>query len=56
MCVKLSEQYKIERAEICNKLINILKLDDNLSFILCELDDDTAKQTSILNMKDEIQT
>ena len=56
MRVKLSEKYKIEREEICNKLINILKLDDNLSFILCELDEDTEKQTAILNMKDEIQT
>ena len=55
MRVKLSEKYKIEREEICNKLINILKLDDNLSFILCELDEDTEKQTAILNMKGEIK-
>ena len=34
MRVKLSEKYKIEREEICKKIIDILKLDDNQSFIL----------------------
>jgi len=55
MRIKLCDQYKTEREEICKKLIDILKLDANQSFILCELDDDTEKQTAILNMKDEIQ-
>jgi len=55
MRVKLSEKYKIEREEICKKLIDILKLDANHSFILCELDEDTEKQTAILNMKEDIQ-
>jgi hypothetical protein len=55
MRVKLSEKYKIEREEICKKIINILKLDDNQSFILCELEVDTEKQTAILNMKEDIQ-
>ena len=55
MRVKLCDKYKIEREEICKKLIEFLKLDDNQSFILCELDENTEKQTAILNMKDEIQ-
>jgi hypothetical protein len=55
MRIKLCEQYKTERENICKKLIDILKLDANQSFILCELDDDIEKQTAILNMKDEIQ-
>ena len=55
MRVKLSEKYKVEREEICKKLIDILKLDDKHSFILCELDEDIEKQTAILNMKEEIQ-
>jgi hypothetical protein len=53
--IKLSEQYHNEREEICKKLIDILKLDDNNSFLLCELDENIEKQTSILAMKDEIQ-
>ena len=52
---KLSEKYKVEREEICKKLIDILKLDANNSFVLCELDEDTEKQTAILGMKEEIQ-
>jgi len=55
MRVKLSEKYKIEREEICKKIIDILKLDANNSFLLYEIDEDTEKQTAILNMKEEIQ-
>ena len=55
MRAKLCDKYKNEREEICKKLIAILKLDDNNSFILCELDEDTEKQTAILTMKEEIQ-
>ena len=55
MRIKLCDKYKQEREEICKRLIDILKLDDNQSFILCELESDTEKQTEILNMKDEIQ-
>ena len=55
MRVKLCEKYQTEREEICKKLIDILKLDDNNSFLLCDLDVDIKKQTDILNMKDEIQ-
>ena len=55
MRIKLCEKYQIEREEICVKLINILQLDSDNSFILCKLDDDIEKQTKILNMKEEIQ-
>jgi len=52
---KLCDKYKIERENVCKKLIDILNLDDKQSFILYELDIDTEKQTNILNMKEEIQ-
>ena len=55
MRVKLCEKYKNEREEICKKLIDLLKLDANHSFLLSDLDADTEKQRAILNMKDEIQ-
>ena len=55
MRVKLCEKYKQEREEICKKLINILQLDSNNSFLLCDLDADLEKQTAIMNMKEEIQ-
>lgn len=54
MRIKLCEKYKTEREGICKKIIDILQLDANNSFILCELDANTEKQTAILNMKDEI--
>ena len=55
MRVKLCEKYKTEREDICKRLIDILKLDTNNSFLLYDLDADIEKQTEILNMKDEIQ-
>ena len=55
MRVKLSEKYKIEREEICTKLLNILNLGEDRSFLLCDLDGDVEKQTAILAMKEEIQ-
>ena len=55
MRVKLCDKYKNEREEICKKLIDILNLDINNSFLLADLDADTEKQTAILTMKEEIQ-
>ena len=55
MRVKLCNKYKIEREEICKKIMDILKLDANNSFLLLELDEDTEKQMTILNMKEKIQ-
>ena len=50
MRVKLCEKYKTEREEICKKLIEILELDTNNSFILCELDSNIEKQNKIMEM------
>ena len=55
MRVKLSQKYQIEREEICNKLIHILNLKEDHTFLLSELDSDEEKQIAILSMKDEIQ-
>ena len=55
MRVKLCDKYKIEREEICKRLIDILNLDANNSFLLCELDADLEKQEKIMAMKTEIQ-
>lgn len=55
MRVKLCDKYKNEREEICKKLIDILKLDTNNSFLLSDLDENVEMQKEILNMKDEIQ-
>ena len=55
MRVKLCDKYKIEREDICKRIIDILKLDANNSFLLCDLDANTEKQMAILNMKEEIR-
>ena len=55
MRIKLSEKFPIEREEICDKIISILDLDENKSFLLCELDNDIEKQNKILEMKEDIQ-
>jgi len=49
--VKLCEKYHNEREEMCKKLIEIV----GTEFYLSDLDEDTAKQVSILSLKDEIQ-
>ena len=55
MRIKLSEKYQTEREDICKRLISIIELDDNKSFLLCDLDNDTEKQNQITEMKEEIQ-
>lgn len=50
-----SELYKKEQEEICDKVINILKLDDNNSFILRNLDNDKSKQKELLDLIPEIR-
>jgi len=55
MRIKLSEKYKNERENICKRIIIILNLDENNSFLLCDLDEDTKKQNQITEMKEEIQ-
>ena len=55
MRIKLSEKYQNEREDICKRLISIIELDDNKSFLLCDLDNDSEKQNKIIEMKEEIQ-
>ena len=55
MRIKLSEKYNNEREEVCSKIINIVDLDENKSFLLCDLDNDIEKQQKILDLKEEIQ-
>ena len=54
MRVKLSEQYPKEREDICNRLLTILDLKEDNTFLLCDLDEDILKQEKILAMKEEI--
>ena len=55
MRIKLSEKYQNEREEICNKIITILELTEDNTFLLCELDEDIEKQNKLLELKEEIQ-
>ena len=55
MRIKLSEQYPKEREDICNRLLTILDLKEDNTFLLCDLDEDILKQEKILAMKEEIQ-
>ena len=55
MRIKLSEKYLTEREEICNKIITILDLKEDNTFLLCELDEDIEKQNKIMDLKEEIQ-
>jgi hypothetical protein len=55
MRIKLSEKYQTEREDVCNKLINILNLGEDKSFLLSDLDEDEEKQNQIIDMKEEIQ-
>ena len=55
MRIKLSDKYQNEREEICNKIITILDLKEDNTFLLCELDEDIEKQNKLLKLKEEIQ-
>jgi len=55
MRIKLSEKYKDERETICNKILEILDLDENNSILLFDLEKDITKQNLILDMKEEIR-
>ena len=52
---KLIIKYQTEREEICNKLITILNLNEEKTFLLNNLDNDIEKQNKILDMKDDIK-
>lgn len=49
--IKLSERYKKEREEICNKLIELV----GTEFILSELDNNPELQQKIRDLKDDIK-
>jgi hypothetical protein len=55
MRIKLSEKFQNEREDICNKIITILKLKEDNTFLLCDLDTDIEKQNKILELKEDIQ-
>jgi len=55
MRIKLSEKYQKEREDICDKIITILDLKEDHTFLLCQLDEDIEKQNKILELKEEIQ-
>ena len=55
MRIKLSEKFQNEREDICNKIITILELTEDNTFLLCELDEDIEKQNKLLELKEEIQ-
>lgn len=55
MRIKLSEKYQTEREEICKKIIGILDLKEDNTFILYELDKDIEKQNKISKLQDEIK-
>ena len=55
MRIKLSEKFQKEREDVCDKIINILNLTEDNTFLLCDLDNDIEKQNKILELKEEIK-
>jgi hypothetical protein len=55
MRTKKEDKYQIERNIICDKIINILELSYDNTFLLCELDSNIEKQHKLLSLKDEIK-
>lgn len=55
MRIKKAEKYKSECEEITNKIIDILNLDSEKSFILYEFDRDIEKQEKINELSSEIR-
>ena len=51
MRIKLSEKYQNEREDICKKLISIIELDENKSFLLCDLDNDMIGKNALCVFK-----
>ena len=52
---KLSEKHGTEREALCCKIVNIIDLNDDYTFLLCDLDNDVEKQTQIMALKDDIK-
>ena len=55
MRIKKAEKYKNECEEVTNKIIEIINLDSEKSFILYEFDRDTEKQEKIKELSSEIR-
>ena len=53
---KKSELYPKEQKKICDKIIEILTLDDENSVYLYDLDNDSAKSKQIMDLLPEIRT
>jgi hypothetical protein len=55
MRIKKAEKYKNECSEITNKIIEILNLDSDQSFILYDFDRDIEKQEKIKELSSDIK-
>lgn len=55
MRLKLSTKYSVQREEICKKILDILDLGEDTTFLLCDLDRDLDKQQKLLDLKDDIK-
>jgi hypothetical protein len=55
MRTKLCDKFQKEREDICDKIINIIGVNESGSFLLCDLENDINKQQSILDLKEDIQ-
>lgn len=55
MRTKRSDQFQEERESICRTILELLELDEQRSFLLCDLDADILKQQRIMDLKEEIQ-
>ena len=53
--MKKSDRYKKEQEEIGSRIIAILNLDENQSFLLCDLDSDLEKQQAIQELRTDIE-
>jgi hypothetical protein len=55
MRTKLSEKYQEEREIICNKILEILDMKEDQTFLLYELDNNIEKQKKIMDLKEDIK-
>lgn len=56
MRLKLSDKYATQRESICAQILTILDINEDNTFLLCELDADIDKQQQLLNLIDDIKT
>ncbi len=53
--LRKSIKYSVEQENIKNKLLDYIKIDEDNSFVLYELDNNKEKQDNILSLKDDIK-